>query len=186
MKRLVTLCITMLLAATVGAQTLPEEFIGEFMPPLGPVDVEALLVEYHSPYSIPDSTQSHVLFGQAYFVDDVASLTFTSIARRVCMGPSLCLAVNEVPIIFTSAVQWNDSYQTYIWLENHPLTPLFDIIAVSTVTGYPVATWATGMFYLDGAQWLVHPYTTYVNYTVIKRQTPVVGYMPYAQLLEGF
>lgn len=184
MKRFVTLCIVMLLALSVGAQTIPEEFIGEFMSPVGPVDIEAYLMEYHAPYSMPDSTGSHVMFGQAYFVDDVASLTFTSIARRICVSPSLCVAINETPVMFMSAAQWSDLHSTYIWLGAHPFTPMFSVISVTTTGSEPVATWATGMFYLEDGQWLIHPYATYSNYMIVQRRTPVVGYMPYAEILS--
>jgi hypothetical protein len=185
MKRLVTLLI-LLIASPLLAQQIPEEFMGELMPDLGPVEVEAWLEEWHSPYSIPDSTTTHVLFGEAHFIDGIASLTFTQIAQRVCAGPTVCLAYNPTPLLLTGAAQWSDYHQTYIWLEDHPLWPLFNIISISTETGYPVGSWYQGNFYLDGDQWIVHPHRTYTHYTVIKRQTPLVLYMPYMQLMEVF
>ena len=186
MKRFAILLI-LLIASPLFAQQIPEEFIGEFMGDLGPVDVEAWLEEWHSPYSLPDSEKSHVLFGSASFRDDVASITFTQIARRFCVGaPTLCFAVNPTPILFTTAAIWDDYHHTYIWLNQHPFSPMFSIISVRTDTGLPIGTLAQGTFYLDEGVWSIHPYATYTNYTVIKRQTPLLPYVPYMQMMGDF
>ena len=183
MRKLLTVCVVLLIATTSFAQSIPDEFIGEFMPNLGPVEVEAQLEKWNSPYSIPDSTQSHILFGFADIQDGVASLTFTSIARKICAAPGYCFAVSPTPILLSGAAQWSDYYQTHISIEQHSLTPQFNIIAIRTDTGHPVATWATGMFYLSGDKWLVHPYATYTEYRVVQRGTPLIPYFPLTGVL---
>jgi hypothetical protein len=160
----------------VYAQTIPEEFIGEYLSGVGPVAIEAELVDYHAPWSTPDMIGTHLLYGDVLFVDDVASIQIHTMTKLICGALPACVSVNPRSVSLYSAFAWSPEYHTYIWLGQNPLTPLFDVFALDLSGADPVALWATGMFYLDGPEWIVHPYAVYSAYLVTEEHTPIVNF----------
>jgi len=70
---------------------------------------------------------------------------------------------------------WDSSYH-----------PLFDALTVYPVGIAPHAYWRTGRFNLIDGAWVVHPYATYSEYMVVRRTTPLVGYIPYVNFIGAF
>ena len=177
MKRVTVLvCLLIMTTTMVYAQNIPEEFISDYLDNIGPVAVEATLIDYHAPWSMPEVLGTHVLYGDLSFMDNVASLEIHTIARLVCDGLPFCVAVSPAPLHIFTEFPWDQGFHTFIFLEGGMSAPLFDVLAVDLSGEDPVALWASGMFSFDGSGWSVHPYAVYGAYAVTIESTTIIPY----------
>ena len=174
MKRFVVLCIALMLPLCAAAQNPPEWMFGDHLPTLGPVSIEAVLTDFHVPWSMPTEGQ-FISFGELNIADNTAEIQINMIARYVCVGDSFCFAINPRPVNIVSSMPW-DQRGLFLWMWGDPSSPFFDALTIENAYTAPVGYWRSGTFVYDGWGWQVHPYATYSEYRVIKRVTPLIPY----------
>lgn len=185
MRRFVTVAIVtvLLICGAVSAQTIPEWMVGDFVGTAGPIDIQLKLVDFNSPWSTPDPTMNHVLFGEISFIGESvgAVIDVSSIALMRCGQPIGCYAYNSRPLYIHERMKWVTGYGTYIWV-NGLGNPAFSALTVDldSMSAY----WSSGTFYEAGGEWVIHESAFYSLYLVEPLTMPIFPYAPAPMVLE--
>lgn len=178
MKRFAALIAALMLSAGMaGAQTIPEWMVGDFVGTAGPIDVQLKLVDFNTPWSTPDPTMNHVLFGELAFHGlNGAQLDVSTIALMRCDQPIGCYAYYPRPMLLQQLFPWHPGYNAYLWTDGMS-DPLFRALSVDldSMSAY----WATGRFTYRGENlWVINNHALYTLYLVEPLTMPIFPMIP--------
>ena len=175
MKRFVFITV-LLFATTVGAQSIPSWMESDFVGTAGPIEIQAELLDYHFPWSLPNPYGHSIMYGSISFFDDTgAQLTIDTVAKMRCGSEFGCYAFDPLPLNIMVAVPWDYSWQSYIGFTDH-VNPFFDCIIVDL--DIPTGLWVSGTMVFDGTSWRIHETMPYTVYSIDPVTVPLLPYIP--------
>ncbi len=178
MRRFLTVVTVMalLICGAVSAQTIPEWMVGDFVGEAGPIDIQMKLVDFNSPWSTPDPTMNHVLFGEVQFLGETGvDVNVSAIAAMQCGQPIGCYAYNSRPLYMHQRIPWVGGLGAYIWMGNYEI-PAFSVLAVDLES--TTAYWGMGSFMQNGGVWTIHRSAFYSLYLVEPLTMPIFPSIP--------
>lgn len=184
MKRLLII-IVVLMASTVSAQMLPLGWHSTYIGATEPIAVEADLVAYHAPWSMPNPVGMYLIYGEIEFFDDRAVLVTNVVADLYCFYPGGCYTIRPRPVIATRVFPWSTEHHTYISMTGDPMAPQYSVLSVSLGGDTQFAMWREGTFSERGTEWVVNESTQMTEYVVTPAVTPILPYVPRPTKTEG-